>query len=182
MRSTSHRRLRVVLKLARRAGLDWSESELLRRLAKLYLQAWRGQGRKSATARRYNRAAVAQGYRRIPWYVDKVLYAALSQRALHSGESVSRMLDFAIRHYSRRLLEQALRNPYTRHPRARRNAAYWESLYAKRRVKRPDLFITYSCETMENGRSGLAYIQKYVIIPKTGLTPGDILHLLRHAA
>lgn len=182
VRPGSFRRLKAALRIARRNGLDWSESELLRRLAKLYLQAWRGRGLKSASARRYNRQTGDQRYCRIPWYVDKILYAVLWERSVHSGESVSRMLDFAIRHYTRRLLEGALSNPYSRHPRAQRNFAYWQARQERRRNPRPDLFITYQCETRQNNLIGLAYSQKYKIIPKTGLSPGDILYLMRNAA
>lgn len=182
VRISSVRRLKAALMIARRNGLDWSESELLRRLAKLYLQAWRGRGKKSATARRYNRQTGDQKYCRIPWYIDRMLYSVLWERSTHSGESVSRMLDFAIRHYTRRLLEEALRNPYSRHPRAQRNAPFWQSRHDKRRNPRPDLFITYSCETHENSQRFLAFVQKSEIIPKTGLSPAEILHLLRHAA
>lgn len=182
VRASSFRRLKAALKVARRNGLDWSESELLRRLAKLYLQAWRGTGLKSATARRYNRVTEAQKYRRIPWYIDRVLYAVLWERSIHSGESVSRILDFAIRHYTPRLLEGVLRNRYARHPRAQRNFFYWQARYDKRQNLRPDLFITYSCETRENSRRSLTFTQKSEITPKTGLSPAEILHLLRHAA
>jgi hypothetical protein len=118
----------------------------------------------------------------MPWYVDKVLYRVLAERALHSGESVSRMLDFAIRHYLPRLLEQSLRNPYTRDVRGQRNFSYWDSRYQRRRNKRPDLFIIYSCETRENSMRALEYVQRYEIIPKTGLSPAEILHLMRYAA
>ncbi|HMV37175.1 MAG TPA: hypothetical protein PKW28_00155 [Turneriella sp.] len=182
VRPNSHRRLKAAVKIARRAGIEWSESEILRRLAKLYLQAWRGRGKKSATARRYNQPVQGARYKRIPWYVDKVLYAVLWERSVHSGESVSRMLDFAIRHHLPQLMEAVLRNPYTRHVRARRNASYWEARYNRRPHRRPELFITYSCKTSENGPHGLEYRQKYEIIPKTGLSPAEILHLLRYAA
>lgn len=182
VRSGSARRLKAGVLLARRRGLDWSESELLRRLAKLYLQAWRGRGKKSATTRRYNQVRSAKKYARIPWYMDRVLYSVLWERAVHSGESVSRMLDFAIRHYLPRLLEEALQNPYTRHPVARRNLSYWRARCEKRRNKRPDLFITYACETAVNSVTELSYWQKCTIIPKIGLSPAEILHLLRYAA
>lgn len=182
LRQCSARRLKAALKIVKRSGVDWSESEFLRRLAKLYLQAWRGGGKRTALARRYNKVLADQKYCRMPWYVDKVLYRVLAERALHSGESVSRMLDFAIRHYLPRLLEQSLRNPYSRHPRAQRNFAYWESRYRRRHNQKPDLFITYSCETRENSKRALEYVQRYEIIPKTGLSPADILHLMRYAA
>ncbi|GAB4429639.1 MAG: hypothetical protein OHK0011_12130 [Turneriella sp.] len=118
----------------------------------------------------------------MPWYVDKVLYRVLAERALHSGESISRMLDFAIRHYLSRLVEDVLRNPYSRHPRAQRNFAYWESRYQRRKNPKPDLFITYSCETRENSIGALEYVQRYEIIPKKGLSPSEIVHLMRYAA
>lgn len=182
LRASSARRLKAALKIVKRNGLAWSESELLRRLAKLYLQAWRGGGKRTATARRYNKPLADHKYCRMPWYVDKVLYRVLAERALHSGESVSRMLDFAIRRYLPRLLEQSLRNPYTRDVRGQRNFSYWDSRYQRRRNKQPDLFITYSCETRENSMRALEYVQRYEIIPKTGLSPAEILHLMRYAA
>jgi len=111
MRAASRRRFHAALKVLRRKGVCWSESELLRRLAKTYLRHWIGRYLKSATARRYNLTIEGEKYVRMPWYVDQMLYAILWQRAIHSGESISRMFDFAIRHYLPRLMEEHLRSP-----------------------------------------------------------------------
>lgn len=169
LRQKSARRLRAGLLLVRRRGIEWSESEMLRRLAKLYLQSWRGRGELAETARRYNHELRDHRYCRMAWYIDKILYRILWERATHSGESVSRMLDFAIRHYLPRLLETVLTNPFSRNRRAQRDFAYWRARYARRPIKRPGCFINYQSQTIENSISGLQYVQRYVIF--TDSTP-----------
>lgn len=176
----SCRRLRAALCILRRNGVDFSESELLGRLAKEFLQRWRGAGAKSATARRYNQGK--GGYRVRPWYVDRVLYSLLWQRALHSGESVSRMLDFAIRFYLPRLVETLLRNPKPGKDRLVSNWGYWRRRSLARSGHLPQVFINYQCKTMENKSGPLNYLQQAAFIPKGGLSPYEILHWLRHAA
>lgn len=171
-----------MLLVLRRNGVHWSESELLRRLAKMYLKLWRGSGLKTATARRYNASIANEQYARVAWYVDKVLYSLLWERATHSGESVSRMIDFAIRNYAARLLEDLLRNPMPKHPFAHRNASYWEKRHKMQRNPQPEVFITYQCRTEKNDQTELIYSQKSVIYRKTELSTGDILHLMQCAA
>lgn len=175
MRVASRRRFRAALKILRRNGVCWSESELLRRLAKTYLRHWRGRDRKSATARRYN-CATGEKYVRVAWYADQMLYAILWQRAVHSGESVSRMLDFAIRHYLPRLMEEYLRSPIPGCARAVRNHSYWQRRYQARRNSQPEIFITYQCETNENSSLALKYSQEYRIYPKNALPIAEIDH------
>lgn len=182
VRCQSKRRLKCALKILSRNGIIWSESELLRRLAKMYLALWRGSGGKPAATRRYNISLKDQTYTRVSWYIDRVLHAILAERAMHSGESVSRILDFAIRNYTSQLLEACLRSPMPKHTRGIRNAVYWQKRWQCRKRHLPQLFITYQCETHENGARGLRYEQTYSIIPKTGLSPGDILYLLQYAA
>jgi len=157
-----------------------SESEVLSRLAKEYLQRWRGAGQKSATARRYN--ADTGAYRIRPWYVDRVLNALLWQRALHSGESISRMLDFAVRFFLPRLLENLLgvRRGYSRQSQI--NIDYWRRRSEARPRKYGEVFINYQCQTHENRDGQLKFTQSAVQTPKKGLSPGEILHLLKHAA
>lgn len=182
VRRQSKRRLRAALKILARNGVFWSESELLRRFAKMYLGLWRGTGGKPAAVRRHNVSLKNHSYVRVSWYMDRILHAILAEKAIHSGESVSRMLDFAIRHYTPQLLEACLRTPMPKHTRGGRNAAYWQERWQRRKRHLPQLFITYQCKTHENGNRGLRYEQAYQIIPKTGLSPGDILYLLQHAA
>jgi hypothetical protein len=164
----------------RRNGIDFSESELLAWLAKEYLQRWRGEGVKSATARRYNPGK--GGYRVRPWYVDRVLYSLLWQRAIHSGESVSRMLDFAIRFYMPRLVEILLRNPRGGKRHSGSNSVYWRRRSSARARQLPQVFINYQCDTLENKSGPLDYRQKAVFIAKAGLSPHEILYWLRNAA
>lgn len=172
LRPASRRRFRAGLLILRRNGVSWSESELLRRLAKLYLRHWRGHGLKSATARRYNRDQAGK-YERMPWYVDKVLYSVLWERAVHSGESISRMLDFAIRHYLPRLLEEYLGSPIPGVARSERNSPYWQKRHERRPRPQREIFITYQCSTEQNDRCGLIYRQKAIILQKHELLTLD---------
>lgn len=181
LRPGSRRRFRAALQILRRNGVEWSESELLRRLAKVYLRHWRGRDRKSATARRYNRAFKGARYERVAWYADRVLYSVLWQRAIHSGESISRMLDFAIRAYLPRLLEEYLRNAKPDSESRKRNSAYWTARFTSRRKPQPDLFITYQCRTELNSATGLKYVQEYIIHRKNTLTSDEIFNLMFHA-
>lgn len=182
LRPRIYRKARAALLILRRNGVVWSESELFSRIAKVYLQRWRGNGLKSATSRRYNARISSQAYVVRPWCVDQMLYASLWERTVHSGQSVSRLVDFALRNFLRSFLESILRTPMPRHARAQRNAEYWRARYAQRRRTFPDLFINYSCVTRENAKGNLEYVQRIEIIPKTGLSPGDILYLMRHTA
>ncbi|GAB4427931.1 MAG: hypothetical protein OHK0011_10020 [Turneriella sp.] len=108
-------------------------------------------------------------YVRMAWYVDQMLYAILWQRAIHSGESISRMLDFAIRHYLPRLMEESLRSPMPGCARAARNYTYWHERFVRRPKPQSEIFITYQCKTNENSPSALAYSQEYKIYPKNAL-------------
>jgi hypothetical protein len=171
LRRASQRRVRAALKILRRNGIIWSESEILFRLAKMYLAAWRGFGEKSDTARRYSLKGAQHGkYVRMPWYVDRVVHAALWERSVHSGLSISRMLDFAIRYYVPRLMEYLLPNPYNRCRRAQRNFAYWHARAERRFPKRAAIFITYSWSTERNDRTGLNFHQESRYLTKEQLS------------
>jgi hypothetical protein len=182
LRESSYRRARAAVLILRRAGIRWSESRLFEELGKVYLSRWRGEGKKSATLRRYNARIKAKTYVVRPWYVNQVLYSALVQRGLHSGQSVSRMIDFALRYFLYTYLASLLRSPMPRCARAARNAPYWAKIYESRRHKCPPVFISYSCKTRKNSGGNLEYLQKLRIIPKTGLTPSQILDVMRYAA
>jgi hypothetical protein len=170
LRPTSKRRLKAALKILRRNGVKESESAILFRLAKMYLAAWRGRGDKSYTARRYNLERVKGGkYVRMPWYVERIVHAALWERSLHTGVSISRMLDFAIRYYLPRLLENVLPNPFSRNRRAQRNFAYWNARAERRSPMRTEIFITYSWRTDRNDRLGLIFHQETRYLTKREL-------------
>jgi len=140
----------------------------------MYLRHWRGRDRKSATARRYNCLLEGEKYVRMAWYADQMLYAILWQRAVHSGESISRMLDFAIRYYLPRLMEEYLRSPMPGCQRAAKNCSYWLRRYRERPNPQPEIFITYQCETHENSNSALEYSQEYRMYRKKDLLIAEI--------
>jgi hypothetical protein len=182
LRKSSYRRARAALLVLRRAGVHWSESRLYEELGKVYLSRWRGEGRKSATLRRYNSRIEGDSYVVRPWYVNQVLYSALAERGVHSGLSVSRMIDFALRYFLYIFLASLLRFPMPRCARAARNAPYWARVYESRRHKCPPVFISYLCETRKNAGGNLEYLQNLNIIPKKGLTPSQILEVMSYAA
>lgn len=177
--AASYRRLCAGRKVFFRNGIHYSDQEIYRRLLKFYLKNWRGRGRKTNGLRRYN--ADGKSYAVHPLYVNQVLHAALWQRAIHSGESISRMLDCAIRIYLPRLLESLLCVEFPGViPRG--NAAYWSARYLRRKRRYPDFFINYECRTPRNDAEGLDYLQNMRIISKANLSPMQIWDLLHTAA
>jgi hypothetical protein len=166
LRPASARRFEAALKILRRNGLNWSESQLLQRLAEFYLRHWRGRGGKSDTLQRKNRSITDKLYVRYAWYVEKELHTAVRARAVHSGQSISRMLDFVIRIYLPRFMEEQLRKPVPHSAASLRNASYWEGRFRKRPYPKPAIFVTYQCTTNENSVRGLSYLQQYQIHPR----------------
>lgn len=175
----SYRRMCAARKIFARNGIRYSEQEIYRRLFKLFLKNWRGRGAKTNGLRRYN--AGGKSFEIHPLYINQVLYAALWQRALHSGESISRMLDVAIRVYLPQLLESLLYSPQPSIS-SGQNARYWTARYLNRRSQEPDFFINYLCRTRINDQNGLDYAQSMQIISKAGLSPMQIWDLLHKAA
>lgn len=180
LRVKSCRSVTAARKILRRNGLTLSESEILTSLAKEYLKRWRGEGKKSATPRRYNVEAAA--YRIRPWYVNRVLYSALWERGIHSGESVSRMVDFAVRFYLPRLLEVLLRVRRAGVRQSPSNIAYWARRSMARKRAYREVFINYQCKTYLNHAGDLIYMQVCTQVPKKGLSPAEIQHWNRTAA
>lgn len=162
----SCRRLAAARKIFARNGLIYSDQEIYRRLFKHYLKNWRGRGLKTNGLRRYN--ADGKSYKIRPLYINQVLHAALWQRAIHSGESVSRMLDVAIRVYLPRLLEELLRK-LLGGANSRNNSGYWGARYALRKRQYLDFFIIYTCNTVKNEQLCLEYDQKMKILSKAEL-------------
>jgi hypothetical protein len=175
----SYRRLCAARKIFARNGIHYSNQEIYRRLLKEFLKNWRGRGRKTNSLRRYN--ATGKDYGIHALYINQVLYAALWQRALHSGESVSRMLDVAIRVYLPRLLESLLGSTSGRNA-STKNSLYWASRYHRRKYQYPGFFINYTCHTQSNDANTLDYTQNMQIISKTGLSAMQIWDLLHRAA
>jgi hypothetical protein len=161
----AYRRLTAARRIFARHGVIYSDQEIYRRLFKHYLKNWRGRGRKTNGLRRYN--CDGKSYEVHALYINQMLHAALWQRATHSGESVSRMLDVAIRVYLPRLLEEILR-----YSSSIRNGAYWAARYLRRKDQYPEFFINYQCRTERNDSKGLKYLQKVVILSNAELLSG----------
>ncbi len=168
------RRLKAAVIILKRNGWKYSESKLLRQLAMQYLQHWRGTGLKSATARRYNEKIKGIRYVQVPWYIDKVLYTVLWERGVHSGMAISRMLEFALRHFMPRLMESILRHPVKSHPFGKRNAPYWQKRYDQRKRHNPKIVIIYSAKTENNNSKNLSFRQLYRIFPFDFLLQGKL--------
>ena len=176
LRARSVTRVRAVRKLLSRAGIEFSESRVMDELLRLYLRLWRGHGVKPATLRRYN--IDGQGYQVRPFYINRVLHAAVTHRAMHSGESLSRILDFAIRNYARRLLEGFLRSGQRLSLQQR---IHWGTRYSRRR-HREEFFISYKCRTDENRFANLCWHQQCSTIMKKGLSAAEISDCIRNTA
>lgn len=176
LRKSTVRRLNAMRRLLKRNGISFSESRLFEELLRLYLRHWRGTGKKPAWLRRYN--LDGKHYRIRPLYINRVLHAAATQRAMHTGESLSRMLDLAIRIYARRFLESVL-GSHGRVPEPIRRI--WHSRYLSRRLREP-FFISYKGATPENQGASLAWSSRAEFIPRKGLNLHQVLDLIRTAA
>jgi len=170
------RRLLAAQIILKRNGVFWSQSEILRRLAIFYLQAWRGNKLKSATLRRKNKRNKKRPVRyvQVSWYMDKVTYSVLWQRAIHSGTSISRMLRFAMRYYMRELMESTLRTPARGSKLALVNWRYWAGRYGQRKRPKPKVIVIYQAKTMRNSSGRLKYRLKYEIWPFDRLWQGPL--------
>ncbi len=170
------RRLLAAQIILARNGVIMSQSDILSHLIMLYLQAWRGKGLKSATLRRKNVQYKKKKIRyvQVSFYVDKVLYSVLWERAIHSGMSVSRMMEFAMRYYMRELMERTLRTPARGCKRAEVNWRYWAKRYEQRKRPKPKVFIIYQAKTMRNSSGRLKYHLKYEICPFERLWQGPL--------
>ena len=153
------RRLRATQIILLRNNAPFSEQALFSHLLRLYLRRWRGHGKKAATLRRYN--IDGRNYEIRPLYVNQLLYAAIWQRAIHSGVSISRMLNFAIHRLSRRLIEEILSSQNIQP----RNKDFWKRLYHNRVPKLRPAIINYVCKTKENSYGCLEYVQSLRIRP-----------------
>lgn len=176
LRSKSVRSTKAARRMLGRYQIRISESHLLEELLRLYLGFWKGKGLKPATLRRYNKDG--RGYQVRSFYINRVLHAIATQRALHTGESLSRMVDFAIRTYLRRFLESVL-SAHRAVPSSIRQK--WNQMYSRRRQK-DAFFITYAAATEINLRAGLVWQQSSKFILKRGLRLEQILALSREAA
>ncbi len=177
LRMRSLRRVKAAILILSRQKIDFSEQRVFSWLLQYYLVHWHGRGKKNACLRRYN--IEGQEYRIRPLYINQVLHAAVSQRAQHSGESVSRMLDFAVRVYLPRMLEEILSGSLP--SRCHGDKDFWKRKYANRSNTSP-VFISYQCSTQINTARSLQWVQITEMIPKSGLSPWQILEVMQFAS
>lgn len=160
IRGTSFRRLKAALRILQRNRMDLSEHELCRRLLGIYLKLGKGSGGKAEHARRYN--IVGMNYVRRAAYFNHGLYSILWQRGTHRGESISRMLDFAIRNYLPQVIEELLDvSPYS--PRLTRNTPYWRERHCNRFNRKKTYrsgFLTYASNTSKHQNAELKWEQQ----------------------
>lgn len=177
LRKKSHRRIKAALHILARHGIHWSESEILTRLAKDALGRWRSHGGWTKAPRRYN--IDDQKYVIRPWRVKAALYRILWQRTIHSGESVSRFVDFAIRVYIPQLVERMLHKPRRESAFSARSFGYWARRYARRR-KIAAFFINYQNGTEKNAGCALKTGQEAIYIPAAELSHPELVYALRY--
>ncbi len=178
LREKSYRRLKAAQLIFARHGIKWGEGEIISRLCKETVLRWRSGGPWTVSARRYNIQTDEIKYVIRPWRVDKNLYGVLWQRTIHSGESVSRFVDFAIRVFMPRFVEMYLHSPRRGSAFSARNHHFWAARYARRKSF-PDYFINYQKATEKNENGGLETARKAVLIAKKGLSYAEYIHCLR---
>jgi len=154
IRRASWRRLKAAKLMLKRHKRNFSENHLLECLLRAYLVAWRGKPESSKQARRYN--IDGQQYIRRSIYLPQEIYRMAWHRGSHSGESVSRMIDFAIRHYLPAILARHLAvSPKTYFE--NRNSEYWRRRWYLRKNSRPACFLNYE----DSGDSPAEGFQKW---------------------
>lgn len=140
IRRASFRRLQAACRILKRNRRNFSENHILCALLKEYLKSWRGKAAGAKGSRRYN--LTGKKYIRRALYPQYALYRAAWLRGSHSGESVSRMIDFSIRC----ILPRILANLLAVLPKSRyetRNSEYWRRRWYGRKKPLPQLFLNY---------------------------------------
>lgn len=140
IRKSSYRRLQAACRVLKRNRRYFSENRILCELLKAYLKAWRGKPASTRGPRRYNLTGKKYAGRAI--YLEYTLYRAAWFRGSHSGESVSRMIDFSIRHLLPRVLASLL-VVAPKSPCETKNSEYWRRRWYCRKRPRPEIFLNY---------------------------------------
>ncbi len=126
-----------------------TEQEMFRDLLQIYLCKWRGGGSRTSSLRRYN--LKGKNYIIKSLYIESGFSAALWTRAVHSGVTISRMLDFAIRYYLSTYVNQQY------------------SLLAG--ISTGELSIQYQCNTWKNSGSNLQFVQMIAYLLPQAMPP-----------
>lgn len=168
VREASWRRLRAACNILSRNKQNFSENYLLKELLREYLITWRGKMKSTGRTRRYN--LTGKKYVRRAIYINYSLYRAAWQRSSHSGESVSRMVDFAVRCILPRVLARLLAvapKSYFEN----QNSEYWRRRWFCRKIVRQEIFLNYS----EYSKQGSNHSHEWVQI--TTLRPSGVKYI-----
>jgi len=141
IRAASWRRLRAARHILRRNRRKMSENQILIELLTAYFTEWNGEAPCTNGARRYNIRGC--GYVRRGLYLSRKLYRATWQRGSHSGESVSQMIDYAIRYYLPVMLGKFL-NVLPKSPNETVNSEYWRRRWFLRKILLRPIFYNYT--------------------------------------
>ena len=160
LRAASHRRLAAACRILRRNRRHFSENYVLGRLLEEYLKAWRGKPAAAHGPRRYN--LIGQTYIRRGFYVKLRLYRAAWMLGSHSGESISRMVDFSVRHILPRLLANLLVVP-PKSESETRNSEYWRRRWYCRKGPRRMIFLNYVEVGSNTGERGFTWSQTMTV-------------------
>ncbi len=160
MRTSTHEALKQGVATLAGKKIEFSEQKLMRECLRIGLKFWRGRRKMAMRNKKYNRCAGP--YEVVPFYTTEALRSAALARCHHSGLSLSRLMDFAIRHYLQRVLEYWLRFDYSWRDRA--DAERWRARYALRRGA-ADFVISYSALTQKNDGILLDFSEKTEILP-----------------
>lgn len=160
LRVETRRLLKRAIALLASNNLKFSEQRLMRECLRLALRLWRGNG---ATPRRnkcYNRKIFT--YEIVPFYSTEALRSVATLRAHHSGISLSRLMDLAIRLYLDRVVERCLSFSYQ--GREDSDVALWSKKLAKRRHI-PNFIISYSNHARRTDALTVEYLENMKFLP-----------------
>lgn len=166
IRKSSYRRLQAARYILKRNRRNLSENYFLSELLREYLKSWRGLPTPAKVPRRYNLAG--KQYIRRALYSGLALYRAAWLRGSHSGESISRMIDFSIRHILPRLLARLLaavpKSFYET-----RNSEFWRRRWYCRKNACPRFFLNYEECGSKPENQGLVWRQTLNITSSTSI-------------
>ncbi len=160
LRTAMRERLKETVRLFAGRGIRYSEQRLMRDCLRLALRFWRGQRNMAARSKRYNPRSGP--YEIVPFCSTEALRSVCMARCHHSGISLSRLMDFAVRYYLQRVTEDWLRNDF--YWRDKADVEIWNAKYRQRK-NRSEFIISYASRTEKNDAVALEYVEKYQIEP-----------------
>lgn len=156
IREISFRRLKAACHILKRNKRYISENYIICELLNEYLKIWRGKPTATKRSRRYN--LLGKTYIRRAIYLKCELYRAAWLRGSHSGESISRMIDFSIRYFLPRLMTRLL----VVSPKSAcetRISEYWRRRWYCGKKARPPFFLNYEEHGSPTENRGLIWCQ-----------------------